>query len=159
MQIKEQLEQIFDQAIAAAMADGSLNMEQAPAAALERPRDAANGDWASTVAMRSAKLARSNPRAIAQAIIDHLPENGLVASTEIAGPGFINIRLTSAALQGVVATVRNERMDYGRSQAPADAPRINLEYVSANPTGPMHVGHGRWAALGDATARVLRHAA
>ena len=158
MQIKEQLEQIFDQAIAAAMADGSLNMEQAPAAALERPRDAANGDWASTVAMRSAKLARSNPRAIAQAIIDHLPENGLVASTEIAGPGFINIRLTNAALQGVVATVRDERMDYGRGVAPADAPRINLEYVSANPTGPMHVGHGRWAALGDATARVLRHA-
>ena len=65
MQIKEQLEQVFDQAIAAALADGSLNMEQAPAAALERPRDASNGDWASTVAMRSAKLAHSNPRAIA----------------------------------------------------------------------------------------------
>ena len=133
-------------------------MKSAPAAALERPRDAANGDWASTVAMRSAKLAHSNPRAIAQTIIDHLPENTLVASVEIAGPGFINIRLTASALQGVVATVRTEREDYGRSAAPADAPKIDLEYVSANPTGPMHVGHGRWAALGDATARVLRHA-
>ena len=158
MQIREQLEQVVDAAIAAAMSDGSLALEQAPAAALERPRDAANGDWASTVAMRSAKLAHSNPRAIAQTVIDHLPQNELIASAEIAGPGFINFRLTESALQSVVAAVREERMDYGRSEQPEGTPRINLEYVSANPTGPMHVGHGRWAALGDATARVLRHA-
>ena len=158
MQIREQLEQVVDAAISAAMSDGSLALEQAPAAALERPRDAANGDWASTVAMRSAKLAHSNPRAIAQTIIDHLPQNVLIASAEIAGPGFINFRLTESALQSVVAAVREERMDYGRSEQPEGTPRINLEYVSANPTGPMHVGHGRWAALGDATARVLRHA-
>ena len=94
MQIREQLEQVVDAAISAAMSDGSLALEQAPAAALERPRDAANGDWASTVAMRSAKLAHSNPRAIAQTIIDHLPQNVLIASAEIAGPGFINFRLT-----------------------------------------------------------------
>ena len=158
MQIREQLEQVLNIAIAAAINDGSLNMQEAPAAALERPRDEANGDWASTVAMRSAKLAHSNPRAIAQAIIDHLPENALIESVEIAGPGFINIRLTNKALQSVVSTVRTERADYGRSVQPEGTPRINLEYVSANPTGPMHVGHGRWAALGDATARVLRHA-
>ena len=158
MQIREQLEQVVEAAISAAMSDGSLALEQAPAAALERPRDAANGDWASTVAMRSAKLAHSNPRAIAQTIIDHLPQNELIASAEIAGPGFINFRLTESALQSVVAAVREERMDYGRSEQPEGTPRINLEYVSANPTGPMHVGHGRWAALGDATARVLRHA-
>ncbi len=158
MQIREQLEQVLNIAIAAAINDGSLNMQEAPAAALERPRDEANGDWASTVAMRSAKLAHSNPRAIAQAIIDHLPENALIESVEIAGPGFINIRLTNKALQSVVSAVRTERADYGRSVQPEGTPRINLEYVSANPTGPMHVGHGRWAALGDATARVLRHA-
>ena len=158
MQIREQLEQVVEAAISAAMSDGSLALEQAPAAALERPRDAANGDWASTVAMRSAKLAHSNPRAIAQTIIDHLPQNELIASAEIAGPGFINFRLTESALKSVVAAVREERMDYGRSEQPEGTPRINLEYVSANPTGPMHVGHGRWAALGDATARVLRHA-
>ena len=158
MQIREQLEQVFDAAISAALADGSLPLQQAPAAALERPRDAANGDWASTVAMRSAKQAHSNPRVIAQTIIEHLPKNNLVASAEIAGPGFINIHLTNEALQEVIATVRAERMDYGRAVAPQGAPRINLEYVSANPTGPMHVGHGRWAALGDAMARVLRHA-
>ena len=158
MQIREQLEQVLNTAIAAAINDGSLNMQEAPAAALERPRDEANGDWASTVAMRSAKLAHSNPRAIAQAIIDHLPENALIESVEIAGPGFINIHLTNKALQSVVRAVRTERADYGRSVQPEGTPRINLEYVSANPTGPMHVGHGRWAALGDATARVLRHA-
>ena len=158
MQIREQLEQVVDAAISAAMSDGSLALEQAPAAALERPRDASNGDWASTVAMRSAKLAHSNPRAIAQTIIDHLPQNELIASAEIAGPGFINFRLTESALQSVVAAVREERMNYGRSEQPEGTPHINLEYVSANPTGPMHVGHGRWAALGDATARVLRHA-
>ena len=78
--IRESLEQIVDGAIAAAMADGSLVMEEAPVAALERPRDEANGDWASTVAMRSAKLAKKNPREIAQIIIDHLPENDVIAT-------------------------------------------------------------------------------
>ena len=158
MQIREQLETIVDQAIAAAMADGTLSMDEAPAAALERPRDPENGDWASTVAMRSAKLAHANPRAIAQAIVDHLPDNQLVKSAEIAGPGFINFRLSEQALQSVVADVRRERAGFGRSAAPEDQRKVNLEYISANPTGPMHIGHGRWAALGDSMARVMRHA-
>ena len=156
MQIREQLESIVNQAIANAIADGSLQIEDAPAAALERPRDAANGDWASTVAMRSAKLAHKNPREIAQIIVDHMPENQVVSQTEIAGPGFINFRLSNQVLQGVVATVREQGSAFGHG-APRPG-RINLEYVSANPTGPMHVGHGRWAALGDSMARVMRHA-
>ena len=158
MQIREQLETIVDQAIASAMADGALAMDEAPSAALERPRDPENGDWASTVAMRSAKLAHANPRVIAQAIVDHLPDNELVKSSEIAGPGFINFRLTERALQSVVADVRRERDGFGRSAAPEDQRKVNLEYISANPTGPMHIGHGRWAALGDSMARVMRHA-
>ena len=158
MTIKDQLEEIVDAAIAAAVSDGALALDEAPAAALERPRDAANGDWASTVAMRSAKLAHANPRAIAQAIVERIPENDVIASCEIAGPGFINFRLTERALQGVVSAVRSERGDYGRSEQPEGARRVNLEYISANPTGPMHVGHGRWAALGDSMARVMRHA-
>ena len=158
MQIKDQLEVVFSQAIAAAVADGSLALEVAPDPALERPRDEANGDWASTVAMRSAKAAHRAPRDIAQAIVAHLPENGLIASVDIAGPGFINVRLAPAALQGVVACVRTERADFGRGSVPEGQRKVCLEYVSANPTGPMHVGHGRWAALGDATARVMRHA-
>lgn len=158
MQIREQLEQLIDAAVAAACEDGSLKLEEAPAAALERPRDESNGDWASTVAMRSAKQAKKTPREIAQIIVDHLPENGIIASTEIAGPGFINFRLSSTVLQGVVSQVREEKEGFGRGFIPEGQRYINLEYISANPTGPMHVGHGRWAALGDATARVMRHA-
>lgn len=158
MLIREQLEQIIDGAIDAACKDGSLSLEQRPQAALERPRDEANGDWASTVAMRCAKQAKRSPRDIAQIIVDHLPEGGMIQSVEVAGPGFINIRLTAATLQGVVAQVREQGDDYGKGAPKAEEGRINLEYVSANPTGPMHVGHGRWAALGDAMARVMRHA-
>lgn len=161
MQIREQLEQLISAALEACIADGSLALEAAPAPALERPREAANGDWASTVAMRCAKAARTNPRAAAESIIAHLPENTLVDTIEIAGPGFINIRLTAAALQQVAADVRAQGMDFGKGDLSALGTaykNINLEYVSANPTGPMHVGHGRWAALGDAMARVLRHA-
>lgn len=159
MQIREQLEAVIDAAIAAAIEDGALSLDEAPAAALERPRDLDNGDWASTVAMRVAKLAHANPRDIAASIVERLPENDLVKSAEVAGPGFINFRLTDSALQGVVAAVREQRGDFGRGVlAEGEPARVNLEYISANPTGPMHVGHGRWAALGDAMARVMRHA-
>lgn len=158
MTLREQVEEVVDAALSAAVADGSLPLEEVPAAALERPRDAANGDWASTVALRAAKVAHMKPRDVAEVVVSHLPKNDLIASTEIAGPGFVNIRLTNAALASVIAEARREGMDFGRGEAPADAGRINLEYVSANPTGPMHVGHGRWAALGDSMARVLRHA-
>ncbi len=158
MQIRERLEKLIETALEAAVADNSLSLESIPSAALERPRELANGDWASTVAMRCAKQAKCAPRQIAQALVDHLPESADVASVEIAGPGFINIRLTTQALQGLIGEIRTQGADFGKTTQPADTPRVNLEYVSANPTGPMHVGHGRWAALGDAMARVMRHA-
>lgn len=157
MEIRESLEAIIDAAIDAARADGSLELAEAPQAALERPRDEANGDWASTVAMRTAKLAHKNPREIAQIIVDYIPANDMIASVEIAGPGFINIRLSDAVLQGVVREVREEGDNFGRGTIPEGERYVNLEYVSANPTGPFHVGHGRWASLGDAMARVMRH--
>ena len=157
MEIRESLEAIIDAAIDAARADGSLELAEAPQAALERPRDEANGNWASTVAMRTAKLAHKNPREIAQIIVDHIPANDMIASVEIAGPGFINIRLSDAVLQGVVREVREEGDNFGRGTIPEGERYVNLEYVSANPTGPFHVGHGRWASLGDAMARVMRH--
>lgn len=158
MQIREQLESLVEQALQAAVSDGSLSLEAIPEVGLERPRDEANGDWASTVAMRCAKQAKMNPRQVAEIIVDHLPENDVVASVEIAGPGFINFRLTSAVLQGVVRAVREEEENYGKGVVSEGERKVNLEYVSANPTGPLHVGHGRWAALGDAMARVMRHA-
>ncbi len=152
------LEQIVDSALASACQDGSLDLPTVPQASLERPRDEENGDWASTAAMRMAKLAHKSPLEIAQIIVDHLPENDIVDSVEIAGPGFINFRLGKAVLHDVVSTVREDGRSYGCGEVPDDERSVHLEYISANPTGPMHVGHGRWAALGDATARVMRHA-
>ncbi len=157
MTIRESLESVLFEALKAAVEAGELPLEEVPTPTLERPREEGHGDWACTIAMRLAKAAHMNPRAIAQAIVDHLPENSIVESFEIAGPGFINLTLTNASFQAVVAEARKEGANFGKSQL-AEPCKVNLEYVSANPTGPMHVGHGRWAALGDATARVLRHA-
>ena len=158
MQIREQLEQVVNEALQSAIEDGSLTLETVPPAALERPRDESNGDWASTVALRLAKQAKKNPREIAQIVVDHLPETELLSKVDIAGPGFINFTLSPATFQNVARAIRVEKEAYGKSEAPEAERKVNLEYVSANPTGPMHVGHGRWAALGDAMARVMRHA-
>lgn len=157
MTIRESLESVLYQALKAAVEAGELPLNEIPQPSLERPREEGHGDWACTVAMRLAKAAHMNPRAIAQAIVDHLPENNLVESFEIAGPGFINLTLTNASFQAVVSEARQQGSDFGKSEL-SEPCKVNLEYVSANPTGPMHVGHGRWAALGDAIARVMRHA-
>lgn len=157
MTIRESLESVLHQALTAAVEAGEISLEDIPQPTLERPREEGHGDWACTIAMRLAKAAHMNPRAIAQVIVDHLPENNLIASFEIAGPGFINLTLTNASFQAVVAEAREQGTDFGKSQLPEPC-KVDLEYVSANPTGPMHVGHGRWAALGDAIARVMRHA-
>ena len=157
MQAREELSRLVGEALAAARESGALALEQIPEAALERPRDEGHGDWACTVALRCAKQAKRNPREIAQAIVDNLPEADFVDKVEIAGPGFINFYLKDAALQHVVAAVREQGDDYGRSTV-GGPNKVNIEYISSNPTGPMHVGHGRWAALGSATANVMRHA-
>jgi len=158
MQIREELETLVNDALKAAIDDGSLELSEAPEAALERPRDITNGDWASTVALRSAKQAKKNPRDIARIVIEHLPAGGIIDKAEIAGPGFINLTLSSSVFQSIVADVRREGSDFAKGTVPEGQRSVNIEYISANPTGPMHVGHGRWAALGDATARVMRHA-
>lgn len=157
MTIRESLESVLYQALKAAVEAGELPLNEIPQPSLERPREEGHGDWACTIAMRLAKAAHMNPRAIAQAIVDHLPENNLVESFEVAGPGFINLTLTNASFQAVVSEARQQGSDFGKSEL-SEPCKVNLEYVSANPTGPMHVGHGRWAALGDAIARVMRHA-
>lgn len=157
MTIRESLESVLYQALKAAVEAGELPLNEIPQPSLERPREEGHGDWACTIAMRLAKAAHMNPRAIAQAIVDHLPENNLVESFEIAGPGFINLTLTNASFQAVVSEALQQGSDFGKSEL-SEPCKVNLEYVSANPTGPMHVGHGRWAALGDAIARVMRHA-
>lgn len=157
MTIRESLEAVLYQALSSAVQAGALPLEEVPQPTLERPREEGHGDWACTVAMRLAKAARMNPRQIAQILVDNLPENELIETVEIAGPGFINLTLANSVFQNVIAEVRAQGSDYGKSILPKPC-KVDLEYVSANPTGPMHVGHGRWAALGDSIARVMRHA-
>jgi arginyl-tRNA synthetase len=123
---------------------------------VERPRSPEHGDYASTIAMQLAKKAGvKNPRELAQAIADELAKQDGVASTEVAGPGFINIRLDAAATGSLAALIVNAGQEYGRTDTLAGQ-KINLEFVSANPTGPVHSGAVRWAAVGDALARLLR---
>lgn len=125
---------------------------------LERPKLREHGDWASNLAMRVAKPLGSNPREIATELAAALAGLDGVASAEVAGPGFINIRLEAAAAGALAKTIVDAGADYGRGDALAGGPRVNLEFVSANPTGPLHIGHTRWAALGDSIGRVLRAA-
>jgi arginyl-tRNA synthetase len=123
---------------------------------VERPRSPEHGDYASTIAMQLAKKAGvKNPRELAQFIADALAKHDGVASTEVAGPGFINIRLDAAATGSLAALIVNAGQEYGRTDTLAGQ-KINLEFVSANPTGPVHSGAVRWAAVGDALARLLR---
>ncbi|MEP7180890.1 MAG: arginine--tRNA ligase [Betaproteobacteria bacterium] len=121
---------------------------------VDRPKLSAHGDYATNVAMQHAKAHKRSPREFAQALVAALPPSPLVARTEIAGAGFINIFVTPAARQATVARIVVERGDYGRSDA-RRGERVMIEFVSANPTGPLHVGHGRQAALGDAIAMLL----
>ncbi|WP_050930039.1 arginine--tRNA ligase [Aestuariivita boseongensis] len=124
---------------------------------VEPPRDAAHGDMATNAAMVLAKPARAKPRDIAEALAAKLGEDPRIASTEVAGPGFLNLRLAPDAWQGVLAAVLAEGTAYGRSDMGAGQ-KVNVEYVSANPTGPLHVGHTRGAVFGDALASLLDYA-
>lgn len=123
-------------------------------ATIEPPRDAAHGDLASNMAMVLAKTAGMKPRDIAELIIGLLADDADVASVEIAGPGFINIRLKPNAWHQIIRHVLQLGQSYGHLHFGGGSP-VNLEYVSANPTGPMHVGHARGAVVGDALARLL----
>ena len=132
----------------------SVAPESTATPVLERPKQAAHGDAACNIAMQLAKPLGKNPRELAQNIIDAMPDNPLIAALEIAGPGFINIRLTDAAKQSVVQAVIEQGASFGLSDA-HQGERVMLEFVSANPTGPLHVGHARQAALGDILGSVL----
>lgn len=122
---------------------------------LERPRDPAHGDLATNLAMQLARRERSNPRAMAERVVTALDlATANLASVEIAGPGFINFRLAADTLAADLTRIVTEGGQYGRSKVGAGR-RINVEFVSANPTGPLHVGHGRGAALGDGIAALL----
>ncbi len=124
---------------------------------VDRTRDPAHGDYASNIALVLAKAAGMKPRDLAQRVVEGLPDCTLVEKVDIAGPGFINFTVTRDAWLDLIGQVRSLGGRYGRSEAGAGA-RVMVEFVSANPTGPLHVGHGRGAAYGDSLARVLRAA-
>ena len=127
------------------------------AVTVEPPRDPAHGDMATNAAMVLAKPAGRKPREIAEALAARLRDDPRITAAEVAGPGFLNLRLAPAAFQGVVRAALTEGADYGRSTLGAGQ-RVNVEFVSANPTGPMHVGHARGAVFGDALASLLAFA-
>ncbi|AWB88811.1 arginine--tRNA ligase [Salinibacterium hongtaonis] len=124
---------------------------------LDRPKNRDHGDWASSVALKIAKPLGSNPREIATALAEGIAKVDGVASVDVAGPGFINITLDAAAAGALAKSIVEQGAAYGTSDGLAGQ-KINLEFVSANPTGPLHIGHTRWAALGDSLGRVLRAA-
>lgn len=152
----ETLESLVKQAIAAAQQESDLPEFTVTDYCMERPADTTNGDWSSTIAMRSARLARMAPTKIAATIVAHMPASDAIAKCEVAGPGFINFYLSTSANNEVFRSVREAGGDWGKINV-GNGLKLNYEFISANPTGPLHVGHGRWAALGDSVCNVLEH--
>jgi arginyl-tRNA synthetase len=143
-------------AAAAVLTDRCVDLSVLPtAASLERPRNPEHGDYASTLAFQLAKKTEIPSAELAQAIADKLSHDSAIRSVEVAGRGFLNIRLQSAAAGAIAGTIVEQGESYGQGTRLAGQ-RVNLEFVSANPTGPVHIGSVRWAAVGDALARLLR---
>lgn len=158
--MKTRLRALIEQGIASLRQSGSLPADLAtPDFTIERPRERSHGDFSSNAAMLLAgqlgkRGQKANPRAIAQALVDALPADAAIGGVEIAGPGFINLRLAPAAWQALLQDIHAQTAQFGRNSSGAGR-TAGVEYVSANPTGPLHVGHGRAAVIGDCIARVL----
>ncbi|WP_455380728.1 arginine--tRNA ligase [Acidihalobacter prosperus] len=152
--MKDYIQALLQSAVDELVTEGRLPADLHHKVPVSRNRDPAYGDFATSAAMQLAKAAGRKPREIAAEIIQRLPEDPRIENVQIAGPGFINVYLTSAARLSVVQTVLEQGPDYGRSTLGAGR-RIQVEYVSANPTGPLHVGHGRGAAYGAVIANLL----
>ncbi|QGM21034.1 arginine--tRNA ligase [Spiribacter sp. 2438] len=152
--MKNDLARLLRQGLEALAADIGLQLPDNLDIQIERGRGSGHGDYASNLAMRLAKPAGRPPRELAQALVDQLPAHPHVERVEVAGPGFINFFLTQDAAAAAVARIHQEGREYGRSPLGAGR-RVLVEFVSANPTGPLHVGHGRGAAFGSALGNLL----
>ncbi|MDO4887495.1 MAG: arginine--tRNA ligase [Actinomycetaceae bacterium] len=151
----EELSQLIASELAAAISEGSLTIEgDLPDIRVERPRSRDHGDWSTNIAMQLAKRAGMKPRDLAVVLSSRLARHEDIESADVAGPGFVNIRLSAASTGELARAILSAGADYGRTDVAAGH-TVNLEYVSANPTGPLHIGHTRWAVVGDALARVL----
>lgn len=154
MLVRNQLAGLVAEAVRAAQAAGDLPAFPVPSLEITRPKDPKHGDYASTVAMQAAKVAKTAPLAIAQAIVKHLPPSDIYSAAEVLPPGFINFRLSERWLAQLVATIEAEggsfgNIDLGRGRT------CQVEFISANPTGPLHMGSARNAVLGDTLCNVL----
>lgn len=151
----EELSRLVADELASAVADGTVTIEgELPAVKVERPRSREHGDWATNVAMQLAKRAGRNPRELGELLAARIAAHDGVEEAEVAGPGFVNIRLSAASVGELARAVVEAGGSYGRTEGAAGK-TVNLEYVSANPTGPLHIGGTRWAAVGDSLARIL----
>ena len=152
---KDQVASLAMNAYQAAVADGTLPQAEVKTAPVEIPKDTSNGDFTTTFALAASKALRQPPRNIAQTLLDHMDLEGTYfASAEIAGPGFVNFRLNDSWFRGVMEAVETEGADYGTNDMLKDK-KYMVEFVSANPTGPMHMGNARGGVLGDTLAAVL----
>ena len=152
---KDQAAALAMSAYEAAVADGTLPRAEVKTAPVEIPKDTANGDFTTTFALAASKALRQPPRNIAQALLDHMNLEGTYfTSAEIAGPGFLNFRLHDSWYAGVMSAVESEGDAYGTADT-HKGQKIMVEFVSANPTGPMHMGNARGGVLGDTLANVL----
>jgi arginyl-tRNA synthetase len=150
----EQLEATLKEAISRAIQANALSGVVPDVIKLERPKDRSHGDYATSIALQISKTMGKNPREVAQVIADQLNGIEAINKVEIAGPGFINLTLNRASQAQLVETIIAAKNSFGLSKS-LSGTKINLEFISANPTGPLHLGHTRWAAVGDALGRVL----
>ncbi len=153
--MKSQIAKLVSSALDTLTADGVLDAQKRQQPVIERARDASHGDFATNAAMVNVKAAGMKPRDLAEKIVAALPQNTQIRNVEIAGPGFINFYLTANAYHAVVPQIIEQAHDYGRSDL-GKGKKVQVEFVSANPTGPLHVGHGRGAAYGAVVADLLQ---
>ena len=153
--MKQKIEALILQAVETLKQNGVLAQETNPQVIIERTRDAQHGDYASNLALTLAKAAKTNPRQLAEQLIAALPEDTVITKVELAGPGFINFFIDPYAQHAIIETIHQAGPAYGLSQVGAGK-KIQVEFVSANPTGPLHVGHGRGAAYGSVLADLLQ---
>lgn len=155
--MKDQLRHIIETTLTQLIAQNSLPALTLPEIQIDRTKDKSHGDFACNVAMMLARSAKMNPRQIATLLVDALPETDFITKVDIAGPGFINFTLSADSAQQVVKTILAEGEQFGQSDLGAGQ-SVQVEFVSANPTGPLHVGHGRGAAYGSAVSSLLKAA-
>jgi arginyl-tRNA synthetase len=152
--MKEIVSELLQSSLASLQSEGVLPADQTFTPQVGNTKDKAHGDYACNIALVASKAAGCSPRKLAEALVQRLPESAAVAKVDIAGPGFINFFMSTASAFEVVETILEQAEQFGRNQN-GQGEKVQVEFVSANPTGPLHVGHGRGAAIGDCLSRLL----